>query len=92
MNKQILKYKILRILNEWDNIGYEGKFYGYDALKYAINNSIPKKEYKVCMKELKYEGLVNLCTLFDDDGHLHGSGYFITKKGIDILTCRKDLK
>jgi hypothetical protein len=73
-----IKKIIIEILTEWSNENY---WYGYNQFQDEIlirhNIKIDMKDLKLYFKELKYEGKIRIFPIYNDEGILSGSGYFV---------------
>lgn len=80
----MLRDMIYSIISEWSNdytCGFDGIWWGYDALEDELNTKF-KKLFKITaikeeVKKMTREGILERRPTYDGDYKLNGSGYFI---------------
>ncbi len=95
-----IKERIIKILSIWINDGagngFDGIWYGYDALQDEIHINSGEyhtiKELKTAIKSLKNDEKVKRLPIYDIDGRLCGSGWFIKQRRNDETKRKKSYR
>jgi hypothetical protein len=73
-----LETVVMQHITEWSNdcsTGWDGVWEGFDTLSKI--SKIPISQLKKIVKKLRGEGKLELRETYNEDGQLHGKGYFV---------------
>ena len=76
----------LKILFDANEADYYNDEYGWTRFKYVAEKSkLTLSQARRSVRALARKGLAEFSQLFDDEGYLNGSGYHISREGINLL-------